>query len=79
MVGLKRPLLKRPKQTLLHKRNRCMTVNTVQVLRCTRWVQLFSKNISHGKKRRGKLDSNWIGPFTITRVLGKGWSCSMYI
>ena len=47
-----------------------MTINTVQVLRCIRWVQLFSKRISHGKG--GKLDSNWISPFTITRVLGKG-------
>ena len=33
---------------------------------------VLKKDFTRKKRKGGKLDSNWIGPFTITRVLGKG-------
>ena len=33
---------------------------------------VLKKDFTRKKRKGGKLDSNWIGPFTITKYLGKG-------
>ena len=52
MVEAKKATLEKAKTNIVAAQEKQKQTNTVQVLRCTRWVQLFSKRISHGKREK---------------------------
>ena len=45
-------------------------LGNMTIPRCTRWVARSSKRILHAKKK--KMDAKYVGPFIITKSLGKG-------
>ena len=55
------------KQKQTYDRKHCTTSEVYSV-----GSAVLKKDFIRKKRKGGKLDSNWIGPFTITRVLGKG-------